>query len=71
MTILVYVDDIVLASSNAYASQRFKTYLNDYYSIKDLGSSKYFLCIEIARGLKGVFLCQCKFTLEIIDECGF
>jgi len=31
---------------------------------------KYFLGIEIARGPEGMFLCQRKYTLEIIDECG-
>ena len=64
------MDDIVLTSNNAAASQKFKAYLNACFSIKDLGPLKYFLGIEIARGPEGMFLCQCKYTLDIIEECG-
>jgi len=70
MALLVYVDDIVLASNNSQACQKFKAYLNDCFSIKDLGTLKYFLGIEVARGPQGLFLCQRKYALEIIDECG-
>jgi len=31
---------------------------------------KYFLGIEVVRGPKELFLCQCKYTLEMVDECG-
>jgi len=57
MALLVYVDDIVLAFNNAHASTMFKEYLNASFSIKDLGSSKYFLGIEVARGPERMFLC--------------
>lgn len=50
MAILVYVDDIILASNDSAASGHFKTYLHEYFSIKDLGALKYFLRIEVARG---------------------
>jgi len=70
MGLLVYVDDIVLASNNAAASQKFKAYLHACFSIKDLGPLKYFLGIEIARGPEGMFLCQRKYALDIIEECG-
>jgi len=70
MALLVYVDDIVLASNNVEACKDFKTYLHACFSIKDLGPLKYFLVIEVARGPQGLFLCQRKFTLEIINERG-
>jgi len=70
MAILVYVDDIILASNDSIASRTFKTYLHECFSIKDLGPLKYFLGIEVARGPQGLFLCQRKYALEIVDECG-
>ena len=70
MAILVYVDDIILASNDSAASGHFKTYLHECFSIKDLGALKYFLGIEVARGSQGLFLCQRKYAFEIVDECG-
>ena len=55
MALLVYVDDIILASNDTQGTQSFKRYLHAYFSIKDLGTLKYFLGIEVARGLKGCF----------------
>ena len=38
--------------------------------MKDLGKLKYFLGIEVARNSDGIFLCQHKYTLNIISEAG-
>lgn len=38
--------------------------------MKDLGVLKYFLGIEVARNPIGLFLCQRKYTLDIISEVG-
>jgi len=70
MGVLVYVDDIVLIGNNTKACRQFKAYLHACFSIKDLGSLKYFLGIEVAKGAHGIFLCQRKYALEIIDEWG-
>lgn len=40
------------------------------FRIKDLGPLKYFLGIEVARPPKGLSLCQRKYTLNILTECG-
>ncbi|GAA0140890.1 hypothetical protein LIER_02160 [Lithospermum erythrorhizon] len=38
--------------------------------MKDLGGLKYFLGIEMARSLEGIYLCQRKYALNINPECG-
>ncbi|KAK3038738.1 hypothetical protein RJ639_028345 [Escallonia herrerae] len=45
-------------------------YLNDCFKLKDIGPLKYFLGIEAARGPRGLFLSQRKYTLDILFESG-
>ena len=35
-----------------------------------MGPLKYCLGIDVARSLKGLFLCQRKYTLDILSEAG-
>ncbi|KAJ3690345.1 hypothetical protein LUZ61_019509 [Rhynchospora tenuis] len=70
LTVLVYVDDLVVAGNNNEAINQFKKYLCATFHMKDLGQLKYFLGIEIAKGPRGLFLSQRKYTLDIIAECG-
>ncbi|XP_019433894.1 PREDICTED: uncharacterized protein LOC109340628 [Lupinus angustifolius] len=70
LTILFYVDDLIFVGNNSSAIIRFKTYLNKCIHMKDLGTLKYFLGIEVARSPTSIYLCQCKYTLHIISEAG-
>ncbi|KAJ4747387.1 Retroelement pol polyprotein-like [Rhynchospora pubera] len=70
LAILVYVDDLVIAGNDSEAIVQFKQYLSCTFYMKDLGALKYFLGIEIARNRTGLYLCQRKYTLDIVAECG-
>ncbi|KAK3016508.1 hypothetical protein RJ639_007197 [Escallonia herrerae] len=70
LSVLVYVDDLILAGNNSTACFSFKKYLNDCFKLKDLGPFKYFLGIEAARGPRGLFLSQRKYALDILSESG-
>ena len=48
IVILVYVDDILVASNNHEAVLEFKQFLHDQFRLKDLGPLKYFLGLEVA-----------------------
>ncbi|XP_074266507.1 uncharacterized protein LOC141589782 [Silene latifolia] len=68
--VLVYVDDLVIAGNNSAAIASFKSYLSRCFHMKDLGTLKYFLGIEVARSSEGIFLNQRKYALDIITETG-
>ncbi|RVW83549.1 Retrovirus-related Pol polyprotein from transposon RE2 [Vitis vinifera] len=70
INVLVYVDDLIISGNDSAALKTFKAYLSDCFKMKDLGVLKYFLGIEVARSLAGLFLCQRKYTLDIVSEAG-
>ncbi|CAH9101134.1 unnamed protein product [Cuscuta europaea] len=69
--ILVYVDDLILGGNSMKEINAVKVFLNNKFTIKDLGELKYILGIEIARSDKGINLCQRKYTLDILNEYGY
>lgn len=52
------------------ASNALKAFLHSKLQIRDIGSLKYFLGIEIARSTQGIYLTQRKYTLELIADSG-
>ena len=55
--ILVYVDDILIASNDVDAVNVFKQFLDSKFKLKDLGTLKYFLGLEVARTTNEISLC--------------
>ncbi|XP_031473928.1 uncharacterized mitochondrial protein AtMg00810-like [Nymphaea colorata] len=68
--ILVYVDDIIMTGDDIDFMPRVKDYLNRLFEIKDLGTLRFFLRIEVAHSNKEVFLYQKKYTLDLLKETG-
>ena len=54
--LFVYVDDIVITSSDQEGIQKLKQHLFNHFQTKDLGKLKYFLGIEIAQSNSGVVM---------------
>ncbi|XP_019184653.1 PREDICTED: uncharacterized protein LOC109179610 [Ipomoea nil] len=71
VALLVYVDDIVIASANLKIIQEVKQQLSTNFQIKDLGPLKYFLGLEVARHSKGIAVCQKKYAIELLEDTGF
>ena len=68
--VVIYVDDIVLASSDDTMISEFKDFLSANFKFKDLGNPKYFLGIEIARNHAGLFISQHKYALDLVSDAG-
>ncbi|XP_020234224.1 uncharacterized protein LOC109814256 [Cajanus cajan] len=71
VTLIVYVDDIIVAGPNATRIHQVQTTLQKIFKLKVLGDLKYFLGLEIARSSKGINLCQRKYVLELLSDTGF
>jgi hypothetical protein len=70
IALLVYVDDVAIASNDPKAMSSFITLLNDRFKLKDLGPLKYFLGLKIARSIKGIYVNQRKYALEVLEDSG-
>jgi hypothetical protein len=70
MALLVYVDDILIASNNITVVHTLKDSLHAEFKLKDLGNLKYFLGLEMDRSTKGISLYQRKYALDILSDSG-
>lgn len=70
LSVLIYVDDMIIAGNNTFALESFKAYLSECFKMKDLGALKYFLGLEVARSKHGFYVCQRKYAMDIISETG-
>ena len=68
--LIVYVDDIIMTGDDMNEIISLKALLAQEFEIKDLGSMKYFLGMEVARSNKGIFISQRKYILDLLEETG-
>lgn len=68
--LLVYVDDILIASPSLAAINFVEAFLHKAFTIKDLGEARLFLGLEIARSPQGIYINQRKYTLDLLQDAG-
>jgi len=66
--VLIYVDDLIIAGSNNDSITQLKRELQQQFSIKDLGSLKYFLGIKMVASSKGFFRNQRKYVIDLLKD---
>ena len=71
IVLLVYVDGILLTGNNPACVDNLKKVLDDKFGLKDLGSLRYFLGLEVAKTDEGISLNQRKCAPKILKDTGF
>lgn len=71
IALVIYVDDVIVASYCLFQVQDIKTFLHKTFGIKELGELKFFLGFKVARSDKGINICQRKYMLDLLSEIGF
>lgn len=71
VALLVYVDDIIITSASVTVIDELKIHLNDVFKLKDLGNLGHFLGLELARATQGIFLSQCHYVLQLLEDTSF
>ncbi|XP_019089093.1 PREDICTED: uncharacterized protein LOC109127935 [Camelina sativa] len=71
LVVLVYVDDILIATMDSALAYTLRDQLSLVFQLRDLGTPKYFLGIEIARNDEGICLTQRKYVLDLLETTGF
>jgi hypothetical protein len=65
---LIYVDDIIVASSSQAATDALLKDLSQEFALKDLGDLSYFLGIEVQKVDNGLVLSQSKYAHDILTR---
>jgi hypothetical protein len=66
LIVCLYVDDMIYTRNIELAS--FKHAMKSEFDMTDLGIVKHFLGIEVDQSTKGIFVCQQKYTTNIIKR---
>ncbi|XP_072149133.1 retrovirus-related Pol polyprotein from transposon RE2 isoform X2 [Setaria viridis] len=66
--ILIYVDDIIVASSSPEGTKQLLKALKSDFALKDLGELHYFLGIEVSKINNGILLSQSKYSNDILKR---
>ncbi|KAK4389887.1 Copia protein [Sesamum angolense] len=62
-------DDVLITGTSLSYIPDVKTYLDSLFRIKDLSFARYFLRLELAHSSHGMFVTQCKYLHDILDDC--
>ncbi|CAM8884293.1 unnamed protein product [Rhodiola kirilowii] len=70
IALLVYVDDIIITGTSQKLIDNIKQFIDSKFKIKDLGTLRFFLGLEVARSGTDTFINQRKYALELIKDDG-
>ena len=68
--LLVYVDNIIVTENDEREKHELKKKLVEEFEIKELEKLKYFLGIEVAYSIQGIFISQQKYVTDLLTRTG-
>nr|GEZ14650.1 hypothetical protein [Tanacetum cinerariifolium] len=66
----IYVDDIIFGFTNPKYTKRVEKLMHSRFEMSFMGEMKFFLGLQIHQSLRGIFINQAKYTLEILHKHG-
>nr|GFB14842.1 retrovirus-related Pol polyprotein from transposon TNT 1-94 [Tanacetum cinerariifolium] len=70
LLVQIYVDDIILGSTNPKYSKRFEKLIHSRFEMSLMGEMEFFLGLQIHQSPSGIFINQAKYTLKILHKHG-
>ncbi|GJT05417.1 retrovirus-related pol polyprotein from transposon TNT 1-94 [Tanacetum coccineum] len=68
LLVQIYVDDIIFGSTNPKYSKTFEKLMHSRFEMSLMGEMQFFLGLHIHQSLKGIFINQAKYALEILKK---
>jgi hypothetical protein len=66
----IYVDDIIFGSTNETFCEEFSRVMTNRFEMSMMGELKYFLGFQVKQLKEGTFLCQTKYTQDMLKKFG-
>ena len=70
LIVSLYVDDLIFTGNDELMFAKFKSSMKHEFDMTDLGNMIYFLGLEVMQRIDGIFLCQKKYALEMLQRFG-
>nr|GEW71696.1 hypothetical protein [Tanacetum cinerariifolium] len=69
--IQVYVDDIIVRSSNPLLCREFEALMHEKFQMSAMGELNFFLGLQVLQNKDGIFLSQDKYVGDILKKFGY
>ena len=70
LIVQIYVDDIIFGSTNELLCKEFESCMQHEFEMSMMGELNYFLGLQIKQMRDGIFICQAKYSKELIKKFG-
>ncbi|KAL8101032.1 hypothetical protein AgCh_033059 [Apium graveolens] len=70
LLVQIYVDDIIFGSTNSKPCEKFAKLMQSRYQMSMMGELSYFLGLQVKHTEEGTFICQSKYTRNLLKKFG-